>query len=92
MQHKVLDSSNFGIPQFRERIFIVGNRMGMHFKFPTPTHGDRAPQESLFASNGIEPLVTVWDAIGNLPKAEEPSDVAKRVSGTIKERIEKHGY
>jgi DNA (cytosine-5)-methyltransferase 1 len=35
---------------------------------------------------------TVWDAIGELPQAEEPSETALRVSGTIKERIINHGY
>ena len=83
---KVLNAANFGAPQFRERVFLVGNRLGKKFSFPAPTH---TANPELF---GTKPYKTVWDAIGTLPPADEPSDVAKRVSGTIKERILKHGY
>ena len=40
----------------------------------------------------FSPHKTVWDAIGNLPAPEAPSDVALRVSSTIKERRKKYGY
>lgn len=77
LSYKVLNAVDFGAPQFRERVIIVGQRLGKPFVFPTPTH--TTP-------------VTVWDAIGNLPPADEPSETALRVSGTIKERIKNHGY
>ena len=35
----VLDAADFGIPQFRRRLFIVGNRTAFKFKFPTPDAG-----------------------------------------------------
>ncbi|MEI7867925.1 MAG: DNA (cytosine-5-)-methyltransferase [Candidatus Methylumidiphilus sp.] len=94
MQHKILDAANFGVPQFRERIFLVGNRLGKEFKFPIPTHGEDKDEDQfdLFQKHRIKKYISVWDAIGSLPLAEEPSDVAKRVSKTIKERIVKHGY
>jgi len=34
--HKVFNSLDFGIPQKRERIYIVGFREPIHFKFPKP--------------------------------------------------------
>ena len=37
VQDKVLDAASFGAPQFRERIFLVGNRVGKEFVFPLPT-------------------------------------------------------
>jgi DNA (cytosine-5)-methyltransferase 1 len=92
VQHKVLNSANYGVPQFRERIFLVGNRVAKDFVFPTATHGISNNQSTLFENSTGKPYVTVGDAIGNLPAANEPSDVAKRVSQTIKGRIEKHGY
>lgn len=74
---QVLDAVNYGAPQYRERLILVGNRIGKAFCYPQP-----------FAS----PKKTVWDAIGNLPKPDSPSETALRVAGTIKERIAKHGY
>ncbi len=93
VKHQVLNSASYGAPQFRERIFIVGNRIHVPFEFPSPTHGDvkKSSKLDLFG-NEVKPYVTVDDAIGNLPPATPPSEIALRVAGTIKERIEKHGY
>lgn len=89
VQWKVMNAANYGAPQFRERVILVGNRLGKHFEYPQATHGK--PLNGLFEGQ-LRPYVTVEDAIGKLPPSDEPSDVAKRVSGTIKERILKHGY
>jgi len=35
---RILDSADYGVPQHRERLFIVGLR-GKSFLFPRPTHG-----------------------------------------------------
>ena len=74
---KVLNAVDYGVPQNRERLILVGNRMGKTFEYPTPL---------------AEPNKTVWDAIGSLPKPSAPSDVALRVSETIKERRENYGF
>lgn len=88
---KVLNAADFGVPQFRERVFVVGNRLDKPFSFPEPTHCDDSSSLSLF-SKRLLPHKTVWEAIGSLPQADEPSDMAKRISETIKGRIQKHGY
>ena len=75
---QILNAVDYGVPQYRERLIVVGNRMSKTFLYPAP---------EIFI-----PQKTVWDAIGNLPTPEAPSDVALRVSGTIKERREKYGY
>lgn len=36
--YRVLDAADYGVPQHRERLFIVGLKNG-EFKFPYPTHG-----------------------------------------------------
>lgn len=84
---KVLNSADFGVSQNRERLFIVGNRVGKTFRFPKPTHGI-----SDLADFDLKPFASTWDAIGHLPSADEPSETAKRVSQTIKGRIANHGY
>ena len=42
--HKLLDTSEYGVPQKRKRIFIVGVRDDIKslFEFPNPTHGEES--------------------------------------------------
>lgn len=74
---KVLDAVNYGVPQYRERLILVGNRLDKPYEYPKPLDA---------------PHKTVWEAIGNLPEPDQPSETAMRVSGIIKARIEKYGY
>ncbi len=60
----VLNAANYGVPQVRERVFIVGSREGQKFTFPPPTHGD--PQELCEDLFPPLPWTTAWDAIGDL--------------------------
>lgn len=86
VNYKVLNAADYGAPQFRERVFIVGNRMDLDFVFPDKQYGPSGNDK------GLKPYKTVREAINDLPPATPPSEVALRVSGTIKARIEKHGY
>ena len=88
----VLNAADYGAPQFRERVFLVGNRMGKKFQFPEPTHCNQSNGTIDLFSKRKKPYTTVWDAIGKLPPADKPSETALRVSKTIKERIINHGY
>lgn len=54
---RVLLAADYGVPQTRQRLFIVGNRLGEEIGWPAPTHGD----------GRLYLHVTVWDAIGDLP-------------------------
>ncbi len=60
---QVIDAASYGVPQHRERVFIVASRDGKLFKFPKVTHGER---DDLLLGADIEPYRTVWDAIGDL--------------------------
>lgn len=80
VNHSILNAKDFGVPQNRERIFIVGAK-AVDIQLPSSTVG-------LFAA----PKMTVADALKDLPAADEPSKVAQRVSGTIRGRIASHGY
>lgn len=51
-----LNAADFGVPQTRRRIFVVGNRVGVAIRFPIPTHGSKET-----------PYVTVRQAINDLP-------------------------
>lgn len=64
----LLNSSSYGVPQHRERVFIVGHREGKEFDFPLPTHSP--PHDRRL---GTEPVHTAWDAIGDLEDDDDPS-------------------
>ncbi|MGD0192879.1 MAG: DNA (cytosine-5-)-methyltransferase [Rhizomicrobium sp.] len=69
---KVLNAVDYGVPQMRERVFLIGSRDGAIFQFPAATHGEAEEGELLPGS--VEPFRTAWDAIGDLPKhPNEPS-------------------
>ncbi|MEM1260379.1 MAG: DNA (cytosine-5-)-methyltransferase, partial [Bacteroidota bacterium] len=68
VKNEVLNGANFGLPQFRERLFLVGNRVGVKYSFPKPTHG---PNSGLNLFDDLKEYNSVWDAIGHLPPAQE---------------------
>jgi DNA (cytosine-5)-methyltransferase 1 len=59
----VVDAADYGAPQHRERLIMVGHKGG-EFEFPLPTHGPD--------SRSGQPLVSVRDAIGDLQEPNEP--------------------
>lgn len=73
---KLLNAAHFGVPQLRERVFLVGSREGADFEFPLPTHG---PRGSLGIGGEQGRYRTAWDAIGDLPAT--PDDASLGVGG-----------
>ncbi|MCX7351349.1 MAG: DNA (cytosine-5-)-methyltransferase, partial [Alphaproteobacteria bacterium] len=74
---QVINTAEFGVPQIRERVFLVGLRNGKRFQFPEPTHAPAVVDNSdLFDVR--EPYRTAWDAMGDLP---EPDLDGLRVGG-----------
>lgn len=90
--YKILNAVDYGASQFRERIFIVGNRIGRDFTFPKPNFVSPSTAQADLFGKKQSAWRTVWDAIGHLPPADSPSGMALRVAETIKGRREKHGY
>jgi len=69
--YRVLQAAEFGVPQSRRRLFLIGARNGVDLpSYPTPTH--TAGSMRGVAQEGFLPLSpTVWDAIGDLPDADD---------------------
>ncbi len=64
---KVLRAEEFGVPQERRRVFFIATRTDAPILFPEPTHGP-----------DLQPFITVWDAISDLPKLENGDKAAPR--------------
>lgn len=73
---QVIDAASYGVPQHRERVFIVASRDGKTFKFPKVTHGEA---DDLLLGADLEPYRTTWDALGDLP--ERPNDPSLTMGG-----------
>jgi DNA (cytosine-5)-methyltransferase 1 len=54
VEERVVDTSRYGVPQFRQRLILVALRDGRAFRWPDET-SDK---------------ITVWNAIGDLPEVE----------------------
>lgn len=57
--YRIVDAADYGVPQHRERLIIVGLKEGQ-FKFPRPTHGpDSLDQEPFYkAETALEGVVS----------------------------------
>jgi len=65
LSYRVLDTADYGVPQHRERLIMVGTRMGLNsFKLPRPTHGPDSLENV--------PYVSALQAIADLQDPSEP--------------------
>ncbi|MGH1396640.1 MAG: DNA cytosine methyltransferase [Trichormus sp.] len=68
----LLNAAEYGVPQNRERVFIVGNKQRKELGIPPKTHSlhslhIQGEKLSVFDYNGLVPSLSLWDAISDLP-------------------------
>ncbi|MEA3329153.1 MAG: DNA cytosine methyltransferase [Nanoarchaeota archaeon] len=66
VEFKILNSADFGTPQIRERIIIIGTKLNKSFKYPKATHYNSDEQQKSLDPN-LKPYLTLSDAISDLP-------------------------
>lgn len=63
---RILDAADYGVPQFRERLIIVGLREG-DFRFPFPSHGpDSSDQRNYYTASSATNDIIVKETNENL--------------------------
>ncbi|WP_457972300.1 DNA cytosine methyltransferase [Arthrobacter sp. D1-17] len=75
-QWKVLLAGDYGVPQLRRRVFIVGRRDGKAFHFPEPTHSGWSERDRKMDHTKI-PYVTAREALLGLPPVAEAEEIVE---------------
>jgi DNA (cytosine-5)-methyltransferase 1 len=78
--YQVLNAAYYGVPQSRDRLFLIGAREDIELpKYPQPITKQALPNNSTSKNLSVLPNgPTVWDAIGDLPEVEKYSELLER--------------
>lgn len=66
VQYKLLNAADYGAPQIRERVVLIGSKLNGEFYYPDPTHRDPNKIPDLF-NKDLRPYLTLEEAISDLP-------------------------
>ncbi|MBV7387635.1 DNA cytosine methyltransferase [Pasteurellaceae bacterium TAE3-ERU1] len=83
VQAKLYNFAEYGVPQFRERVLIVGIRLdtGFDFHHPDPTHNEKG-------TDGLLPYVTAGEAVSNIP-ADSANHEFMKISDKTRQMLKK---
>jgi DNA (cytosine-5)-methyltransferase 1 len=71
---RLVDAADYGVPQHRHRVFVIGRKGSDPLSFPEATHA-RVDRVGMLGLLGFEePWRTVQDAIADLPSAVKPGE------------------
>ena len=70
VQYRLLNAADYGVPQRRERVIIVGVRNDIDFNYDYPE-----PNHSRNGVNGLPRWVSVQEAIQHFPDPDEINDI-----------------
>lgn len=84
-QWRVLLAADYGVPQLRKRVFVVGRRDGEPFEFPEPTHSGWS-EHSRAVDATKRPHMTARQAFEGLPRLASVAD-DELVGGTYAELL-----
>ena len=68
VNYKILEATDYGVPQIRKRLFVVASKAPLNNPFPEPTH--RTQNGTSLWNAHLVDCPTLWDAISDLPPIE----------------------
>lgn len=80
---RILNAAEYGVPQARERVVIIGNKIGVENPYPVATHYVEGVSKS---SEKLIPAITTEQAIGFLSNKK----LTKNIVRVSKEEIDAH--
>jgi DNA (cytosine-5)-methyltransferase 1 len=87
VKYKVLNAADFGVPQRRERVIIVGKRNDVEFdiNYPSPSHSDKQNKES-----STLPWVSIGAALKSIPEPDIENNLKNHTYSKFKLKF--NGY
>lgn len=80
VDHRVLLAADYGVPQRRQRLFILGSRDGLP-SFPSPSHS--GPHETRRSwDESLPDHISTGSAIGDLAARDDMAEPEEEVAGT----------
>ncbi|WP_414753461.1 DNA cytosine methyltransferase [Anabaena sp. CCY 9910] len=78
--YQVLNAAHYGVPQARERLFLIGAREDVKLpKYPKPiTKPTKSNNSKAKNLSRLPHCPTVWEAIGDLPEVEQYPELLTR--------------
>ena len=68
VDYKLLNAADYGVPQARKRVFIIGNRLGLENQYPSQTHQAPIKRSDILFDPRLQNYVTTKEAINFLSK------------------------
>src|SRR5690606_36479620 len=83
----------YGVPQIRERFFMIAARDGSDFTFPEPTHAPEQDASGQLALPNVEPYRTACDALGDVePESTDDLEMQGKWAALLPSIPEGHNY
>ncbi|MBO4822895.1 MAG: DNA cytosine methyltransferase [Prevotella sp.] len=79
VQYKLVNSADYGVPQKRFRVIIIGvrNDLGLHYQYPMPTH---SKEPSMFTKK----WVGAGEALEHFPDPDLPNNIPNHIYSKYK--------
>lgn len=79
VNYRVLNAADYGVPQTRQRVIIVGIRNDVNFDYSFPM-----PTNSKDGNNDLPRWVSAGEALANIPNPDLPNDLPNHVYSKYK--------
>ncbi len=77
--YQVLNAANYGVPQSRERLFLLGVKKGFEMpSYPEKITANPRKKREISDTNNLQKSPTVKEAIADLPEIERYSELLKQ--------------